>query len=351
MPFGNEQTDAAHFRKMEEIYSEWIKPTVESVSFSIQGSVDNTLTCHRADKNDAPGDILEHIIESLVTADIVIADLTGRNANVFYELGIRHAVSNATILISEGIDDIPFDVRSLRAIVYQYTPPGMLKLQRELRRSVASIVSQPDRIDNPVRKLLYDREIMTLLERKAPPGFDAVRTVLEEVAQLKQGLRSLRSLVAGITSSTQGVAVSGFTMDLRSFEGVWESEEDSCVCMKVVNNELRVAYCYAGSDRLTAHYYNCHLLGTALFARFAWFGSEVRGFIILQYTSKDLLSGGWYFADDVPSEVASAFPSGLCLDLPNMQRSSLTRVQGADYPHWAVGYFQLCEGGQGVGSR
>jgi hypothetical protein len=156
MPFGDPSVDQAHFDKMESLYADWIKPTVEAVQMA--DAPGTYLRCHRANKEPGPGDIVEHVIESLINAQMVIADLTGKNANVFYELGVRHAVRNATILIAEGNEHIPFDLRTLRAIVYQYTPQGMIRFRRQLQEAVVSIVNAPDRIDNPVRRILHQRE-------------------------------------------------------------------------------------------------------------------------------------------------------------------------------------------------
>jgi hypothetical protein len=98
MPFGNPDLDSKKAHRLELIYSEWIKPTVESIKYDDV----HPIQCHRADKILRPEEILSHIVENLVSADLVIADLSGRNANVYYELGVRHAVNNNTILISDN---------------------------------------------------------------------------------------------------------------------------------------------------------------------------------------------------------------------------------------------------------
>jgi len=128
MPFGDPAVDRTHFEKMECLYSDWIKPTVEAITPPGQKI---GIRCHRADKDLSPCEIMDYVIEHLLKAHIVIADLTGSNPNVYYELGVRHAVSNATILLSEGTQHLHFELRSLRAIIYSYTPPGMLKMQRD----------------------------------------------------------------------------------------------------------------------------------------------------------------------------------------------------------------------------
>jgi hypothetical protein len=85
MPFGDPEKEPEKARKLELLYSDCIKPTVEAIN--IPGKPDEIIHCNRADKSARPGEIITHIIENLVSADIVIADLSGRSPNVFYELG------------------------------------------------------------------------------------------------------------------------------------------------------------------------------------------------------------------------------------------------------------------------
>ena len=177
MPFGNPKVDPTRAQKLDAIYSQWIKPTVESISLT--GLANDTIACHRADKEERPGEIISHIIENLTTSDIVIADLSGRNPNVFYELGVRHAVRNNTILISEDLDDIPFDLRGLRTITYGYDPEHMLKLKDSLARAIRAIHQRPETVDNPVQNFLYQREMKGLAERASLPGFTYIGLSLQ----------------------------------------------------------------------------------------------------------------------------------------------------------------------------
>ncbi len=157
MPFGDPAVDPERAEKLHAIYSDWIKPAVESIP--IPGQPDGRITCHRADKIFAPGEIMTHVIENLVSADIVIADLSGRSANVFYELGVRHAIGNSCILISDDLEDIPFDLRPQRAILYEYEPRSMLKLKESLTQAITEILQAPDAIDNPVRRFIHQSEL------------------------------------------------------------------------------------------------------------------------------------------------------------------------------------------------
>ena len=79
--------------------------------------------------------IVEDIWESINRARILIADLTGKNPNVFYEVGIAHTVGKEVILTTQNIDDVPFDLRHLRHIQYTYTPRGMEAFEQQLRKA------------------------------------------------------------------------------------------------------------------------------------------------------------------------------------------------------------------------
>lgn len=74
--------------------------------------------CVRADEIFKPGSILNVIIEMIERADLIIADLTDRNPNVFYELGYAHAIGKNTILLTQKTSDVPFDIRHRRYIRY-----------------------------------------------------------------------------------------------------------------------------------------------------------------------------------------------------------------------------------------
>lgn len=77
-------------------------------------------------------EIMEDIWKGILTAKVVLADITGRNPNVFYELGIAHALGKDVIIITQNIDDIPFDLKGHRCISYSERIDGCKKLELEL---------------------------------------------------------------------------------------------------------------------------------------------------------------------------------------------------------------------------
>src|SRR5712692_6893487 len=79
---------------------------------------------HRADDLFRPSTIVNDIWAYTKRAKLLIADLTGKNPNVFYELGLAHALGKPAILVAESMDDIPFDLRALRIITYDKNAPN-----------------------------------------------------------------------------------------------------------------------------------------------------------------------------------------------------------------------------------
>ena len=112
------------------IFNDHIKPTLEKI---------DNIKCFRADNIYDNKPIIEDIWKSINEASIIISELTGRNPNVFYETGIAHTVGKEVILITQTMDDVPFDLRHLRCIVYEYTPRGIQLLESNLINTINNI--------------------------------------------------------------------------------------------------------------------------------------------------------------------------------------------------------------------
>src|ERR1700687_1738093 len=77
----------------------------------------------RADELFSTGSVVEQIWEQIGKARVLLADLTDKNANVFYELGLAHAAKKPVVLTAAKVEDVPFDLRHLRVIVYETREP------------------------------------------------------------------------------------------------------------------------------------------------------------------------------------------------------------------------------------
>lgn len=111
------------------------------------------------ERTESPqGNIVKHIIENLNFSDLVIAVLTDNNVNVFYELGIRHALRNNTIMLNQSGQKIPFDLNSYGVGFYNENK-RFRDIERELKKRLKLIAENRDIIDNPVSEFLKSNEI------------------------------------------------------------------------------------------------------------------------------------------------------------------------------------------------
>jgi hypothetical protein len=92
----------------DDAYKVGIKPACEAAG----------AYCERVDEQIFSERILDRVYNQIAKADIVVADMTGRNANVFYEVGYAHALGKLTILLTQNADDIPFDLKHFPHIIY-----------------------------------------------------------------------------------------------------------------------------------------------------------------------------------------------------------------------------------------
>ncbi len=84
----------------------------------------------RADEIFGSQPVMNDIWDAINEAYIIVADVTGRNPNVMYEIGMAHTVGKKVIILTQTMDDVPFDLRHIRCIVYEDSPVGLAELRR-----------------------------------------------------------------------------------------------------------------------------------------------------------------------------------------------------------------------------
>ncbi len=141
MPFGNWQ-DLYY----KEIFSAAIK--------------DAGMEPVRADELFSTGSVIEQVWEQIQKSKILLADLTNKNANVFYELGLAHAVRKPVVFTTANLEDVPFDLRHLRVIVYDTRDPFWgEKLKGNLSIYLKNAKNDPEKsIPQPFRKKEDDED-------------------------------------------------------------------------------------------------------------------------------------------------------------------------------------------------
>ncbi len=120
---------------------------------------DNGFDCLRVDDISRPGSITRDIVEGIIEADVIIADLTGRNPNVFYELGIAHTIGRKTIMTAQSRQDVPFDIANYRVFIYDQSIAGSKKLHAALDASLKELKNVIVRHSNPVQAVLSERTL------------------------------------------------------------------------------------------------------------------------------------------------------------------------------------------------
>lgn len=148
MPIGTQLYEGVEYseKELKEKYDDLIKNAI------LKARPNMEIT--RADDISLPGSITNDIFTRIMYSQYVIADISLPNPNVFYELGLRHAIRTGTILIKDKkINHKVFDISHLRYIEYENTPTGLKSLSEELLKTFNFMENTPGKIDNQFLEL------------------------------------------------------------------------------------------------------------------------------------------------------------------------------------------------------
>ena len=155
-PIGSEDSDTRIF--FDKVMRHLIEPVGEQYNYEVV----------RADQLPRPGTITTQIIECLKEDDLVVADLSDLNPNVFYELAIRHAVDKPVIILAKKGTRIPFDLHSQRVIFYTLDPDDIKVAIEALKKQIETVESDNFVVDSPLTtqiqistsKIVTDTELL-----------------------------------------------------------------------------------------------------------------------------------------------------------------------------------------------
>jgi hypothetical protein len=160
-------------QQWDHIYDRWIKRAVENYR----------PTRYRCKRSPAtPGNFIKGIIADLADAELVVADLTGGKANVYYELGIRHTLRTGTVIITQHLDALPSDLAGYYAFEYRYSELDYeydslyAQFEHELHDKIKALEEAEDFSDSPVSDFLGLRH--ELLRRQVEEEAAALRWLL-----------------------------------------------------------------------------------------------------------------------------------------------------------------------------
>jgi len=147
----------------------------------IRKSLSSDFDISRADEDLNPGAISPTMMASILEADLVIADLSGLNPNVFYELAIAHGYNKPTVHLQRSGEAIPFDIKDMRIVRYNVYDPEELEDNQKLLREYANFaVNSPEKMENP----LTSAQKFIIVEGSTDPVAESNVRVMQAIKEL-----------------------------------------------------------------------------------------------------------------------------------------------------------------------
>ena len=152
----------------------------------IRKALGDTYEVKRGDDDANPGAITPSIITAILEADLIVADLSGLNPNVFYELAIAHGYARPTVHIQKQGDKIPFDVKDMRVVRYNLADPDELEgAQKNLATSAEFARNSPEKVETP----LTSSARFSRLSESTDPVAESNLRVMEAIERLGRDVR------------------------------------------------------------------------------------------------------------------------------------------------------------------
>jgi len=175
-PIGSENSPIR--KKTDGLINNVIKPVCEELGLE-------AVPAHEIDK---PGSITRQVIQHIIHSKMVIANLTGLNPNVMYELAVRHAAKLPIVCLAEEGTILPFDITTERTVFYTDDMYGAVKLAPELKSKIAATINDKN-IDNPIYRAVEKEHIMESVKTSSNP--DALSYIIEKLEIIEDKIYQL----------------------------------------------------------------------------------------------------------------------------------------------------------------
>jgi hypothetical protein len=179
-------------KRSDQVLKYIIKPAAEECGFK-------TL---RADEIPQPGIITSQVIQHIIEADMVVADLTGRNPNVFYELAIRHAIRRPYVQLIDQNEPLPFDVAGLGTIQFNYQDLESADFAKnEIIKQMRSMIGTDAQVVSPIT-IAVDLSTLKKSDNPQDRHFGELLTAMSEIKQQLSLLQRPVSIPASLAASS-----------------------------------------------------------------------------------------------------------------------------------------------------
>ncbi|WP_369326731.1 hypothetical protein AB6N01_02705 [Alcaligenes nematophilus] len=130
---------------------------------------------------DTPGSITDQVINRILESELVVANLTGLNPNVMYELAIRHCAALPVIVVADKNTNLPFDIVAERTIFYSNDMHGVVDLIANLKRIIDGIEGKDIGVDNPVYRAHRSKVIKDELMSKESGDANIAKFIIDKL--------------------------------------------------------------------------------------------------------------------------------------------------------------------------
>ncbi len=156
MPFGEKEDTDGKLINFDVIH----KFIIEAAIKELEKSNGLKFDCVRCDDIEEAGAIHTDMFKSILEADVAVVDITSNNPNVFYELGVRHAVRECvTVLVGHNLDKMPFNIQGLRAIPYDPARVDSFEATKKLIQNHIVNGLKKRKTDSPIRQLIPELKV------------------------------------------------------------------------------------------------------------------------------------------------------------------------------------------------
>jgi hypothetical protein len=161
----------------DRYYDEVYKPAVQAAG----------LVPKRADDLYRPSAIVHDIWAYVRKSQVMLADVTGKNPNVFYELGLAHALGKPVVIVTRSMEDVPFDLRALRVIQYDVQDPEWSELLSEkITKSLNEVLDKPEEAVPP--PFLSEKKVSKTAS--VTPTHKALLQMQQDIDRIRAELRT-----------------------------------------------------------------------------------------------------------------------------------------------------------------